>query len=112
MLNAIDTDVIKAYVEQGLGVAIVAKMAYDAKRDRGLRALDASRLFESNTVHLGFRRNNHLRRFALDFIELLVPQLNRKTGVSWVLEKLKKALPRAAFETLCPRKPDAKAVGY
>ena len=79
VLNAIDTDVIKAYVEQGLGVAIVAKMAYDAKRDRSLRALDASRLFESNTVHLGFGRNNHLRRFALDFIELLVPHLNRKT---------------------------------
>ena len=78
VLNAIDTDVIKAYVEHGLGVAIVAKMAYDAKRDRGLRALDASRLFESNTVYLGFRRNNHLRRFALDFIEMLVPHLNRK----------------------------------
>jgi len=53
VLNAIDTDVIKAYVEHGLGVAIVAKMAYDAKRDRELRALDASRLFESNIVYLG-----------------------------------------------------------
>ncbi len=78
VLNAIDTDVIKAYVEHGLGVAIVAKMAYDAKRDRSLRALDASRLFESNTVYLGFRRNNYLRRYALDFVEMLVPHLHRK----------------------------------
>ncbi len=78
VLNAIDTDVIKAYVEHGLGVAIVAKMAYDAKRDRSLRALDAGRLFESNTVYLGFRRNNYLRRYALDFVEMLVPHLNRK----------------------------------
>ena len=78
VLNAIDTDVIKAYVEHGLGVAIVAKLAFDPKRDRELRALDASRLFESNTVYLGFRRNHHLRRFVLDFIEMLVPHLNRK----------------------------------
>ena len=78
VLNAIDTDVIKAYVELGLGVAIVAKPAFDARRDRNLRAIDASHLFESNTVYLGFRRNNYLRRYALDFIEMLVPQLNRK----------------------------------
>jgi LysR family transcriptional regulator, cys regulon transcriptional activator len=78
VLNAIDTDVIKAYVELGLGVAIVAKMAFDARRDRNLRAIDASHLFESNTVYLGFRRNNYLRRYALGFIEMLVPQLNRK----------------------------------
>jgi LysR family cys regulon transcriptional activator len=79
VLNAIDTDVIKAYVEHGLGIAIVARLAYDARRDRGLRALDASRLFESNTVYLGFRRNNHLRRYAFDFIEMLVPQLDHTT---------------------------------
>jgi LysR family cys regulon transcriptional activator len=78
VLNAIDTDVIKAYVEHGLGVAIVAKLAFDPKRDRELRALDAGRLFESNTVYLGVRRNHHLRRFALEFIEMLVPHLNRK----------------------------------
>ncbi len=79
VLNAIDTDVIKAYVEQGIGIAIVAKLAFDAKRDRALRALDAGRLFESNTVYLGFRRNNYLRRYAFEFIEMLVPHLNRKT---------------------------------
>jgi len=78
VLNAIDTDVIKAYVELDLGVAIVARMAFDARRDRNLRALDASHLFESNTVHLGFRRNNYLRGYALDFIEMLMPRLNRK----------------------------------
>lgn len=79
VLNAIDTDVIKAYVELGLGIAIVAKLAYDSRRDRALRALDASRLFESNTVYLGFRRGNYLRRYALDFIEMLVPHLEAKT---------------------------------
>lgn len=78
VLSAIDSDVIKAYVELGLGIAIVAKMAFDPRRDRNLRAIDAAYLFESNTVYLGFRRNNYLRHHALDFIEMLVPHLNRK----------------------------------
>jgi LysR family cys regulon transcriptional activator len=78
VLNAIDTDVIKAYVELDLGMAIVAKMAFDPQRDRNLRAMDASHLFESNTVYLGFRRDSYLRRYALEFIEMLVPQLSPK----------------------------------
>jgi LysR family cys regulon transcriptional activator len=79
VLSATDSDVIKAYVELGLGVAIVANMAFDARRDRNLRAIDASHLFDSNTVYLGFRRGSYLRGYALDFIEMAVPHLNRKT---------------------------------
>lgn len=92
VLNAIDTDVIKAYVELDLGVAIVAKMAFDPQRDRGLRAIDAAHLFESNTVYLGFRRNSYLRRYALDFIEMLVPALDRKTVQAAVDAAVKTAL--------------------
>ena len=79
VLSAIDTDVIKSHVEAGLGVAIVAKMAYDAKRDRGLRAIDASHLFEPNTIYVTLRRAAYLRRYALDFIEWFAPHL--KHGV-------------------------------
>ena len=78
VLNAIDTDVIKAYVELGLGIAIVASMAFEPGRDRDIRGIDAGHLFESNTVYLGFRRNYYLRRYALDFIEMLAPHLNRE----------------------------------
>ncbi len=78
MLSASDTDVIKTYVELGLGIAIVADMAFDAKRDRNLRAIPAGHLFDANTVYLGFRRNSYLRRYAFDFIEMLVPHLTRK----------------------------------
>ena len=44
VLAAIDSDVIKTYVELGLGVGIMAAMAFDATRDRQLRMLDASKL--------------------------------------------------------------------
>ncbi|HEX2829051.1 MAG TPA: LysR substrate-binding domain-containing protein [Burkholderiales bacterium] len=77
VLSAIDTDVIKAYVERGLGVAIIASLAFDAERDVYLRARDASHLFESNTIHLGVRRNDYLRGYVLDFIEMYSPKLTR-----------------------------------
>src|SRR6478672_801350 len=77
VLSAQDSDVIKTYVELGLGVGILAKMAFDPKRDRMLRALDASHLFESSTTRLGIKRGAYLRRYAYEFIELFAPQLPR-----------------------------------
>ena len=77
VLSALDADVIKTYVELGLGVGIMAAMAFSAKRDAGLRALDASHLFESSTTRLGIKRGAYLRRYAYEFIELFVPQLPR-----------------------------------
>ena len=77
VLTALDADVIKTYVELGLGVGIMAGMAFNAKRDQGLTALDASHLFESSTTRLGIKRGAYLRRYAYEFIELFVPHLPR-----------------------------------
>jgi LysR family cys regulon transcriptional activator len=79
VLTAIDADVIKAYVELGLGIGVIASMAFDAKRDAGLRAIDTSHLFESSTTRIGFRRGAYLRRYVYDFIELFAPHLKRET---------------------------------
>jgi LysR family cys regulon transcriptional activator len=76
-LTAIDADVIKTYVELGLGVGIVAYMAFNPERDRGLRAIDASHLFESSTTHMGIRKNTYLRGYMYDFIEMFAPRLTR-----------------------------------
>ena len=80
VLSAQDSDVIKTYVELGLGVGILAKMAFDAKRDVTLRAIDASHLFESSTTRLGIKRGAYLRRYAYDFIEAFAPHLPRRDG--------------------------------
>jgi LysR family cys regulon transcriptional activator len=77
VLTALDADVIKTYVGLGLGVGIMAQMAFDAKRDHPLRAIDASHLFESSTTRLGVKRGAYLRRYAYEFIELFAPQLPR-----------------------------------
>jgi LysR family cys regulon transcriptional activator len=78
VLSASDTDVIKTCVELGLGVAIVASLAFDPARDRGLRALDASPLIEPNTIYLGVRRHDYLRGYVYAFIELFAPHLARE----------------------------------
>jgi LysR family cys regulon transcriptional activator len=78
VLAAIDSDVIKTYVELGLGVGIVAAVAYDAERDRGLRAIDAGNLFRSNTTRVAIRRGAFLRGYTYAFIELFAPHLTRR----------------------------------
>jgi LysR family cys regulon transcriptional activator len=77
VLTAIDADVIKTYVELGLGVGIVAMMAYDPDRDQRLRALDASHLFEPSTTRFGIRKDAYLRGYVYDFIEMFAPHLGR-----------------------------------
>jgi LysR family transcriptional regulator, cys regulon transcriptional activator len=79
VLSAQDSDVIKTYVELGLGVGILAKMAFDPKRDLTLRAIDASHLFESSTTRLGIKRGAYLRRYAYDFIGMFAPHLPAAT---------------------------------
>ena len=87
VLTAFDADVIKTYVELGLGIGIMAKMAFDPKRDRQLRAIDASHLFPTSTTRLGIKRGAYLRRYAYDFIELFAPQLSRDLVEKTVMEK-------------------------
>lgn len=77
VLTAIDSDVIKTYVELGLGVGILAKMAFDPERDKGLVAIDASHLFEPSVTRIGIRKGAYLRRYLYDFIELFAPHLDR-----------------------------------
>jgi len=79
VLTAIDTDVIKTYVALGLGIGIIASMAYDRDADKGLLAVDAAHLFESATTRIGLRRNDYLRGYTYAFIELFAPHLGRKS---------------------------------
>lgn len=70
VMSALDADVIKSYVELGLGIGIVASMAYFAERDTGLRMPKSEHLFRLNTTLIGVRKGSFLRGFAYRFIEL------------------------------------------
>ena len=79
VLTALDSDVIKTYVREGLGIGIIAAMAFDARTDNDLVALDAAHLFASNVTRLAIRRGVELRSYCYDFIELFAPTLTRAT---------------------------------
>jgi LysR family cys regulon transcriptional activator len=77
VLSALDADVIKTYVELGMGVGIVATMAFDAAKDFGFEMLDASHLFAASTTRLALRKGVFLRGFVYEFITLFAPQYTR-----------------------------------
>jgi LysR family cys regulon transcriptional activator len=77
VLTALDSDVIKTYVELGLGVGIIAQMAYDPARDTPFDKLDAAHLFAASTTRLALRRGVYLRGFVYEFITLFAPQFDR-----------------------------------
>jgi len=76
-LTAMDADVIKTYVGLGLGVGIIAAIAFDEGRDAPLWALDARHLFPINTTSVAVRRGALLRGYAYDFINTFAPHLSR-----------------------------------
>jgi len=78
VLQAMDADVIKTYVELGLGVGVIASVAFDEARDSGLVALDARHLFATNTTRIALRRGTLLRGYVYDFIETFAPTLTRE----------------------------------
>ncbi len=78
VFTAVDSDVIKAYVRLGLGIGIIASMAFEDELDTDLVRLDASHLFKHSTTNLGFRRGTMLRGFMYDFIESFSPNLTRE----------------------------------
>jgi LysR family cys regulon transcriptional activator len=74
--RAADADIAKAYVELGIGIAILAKISFDKRRDRPLRAIDADYLFAPETLYLGFHRKKYMPRHLNDLIRMLAPSLS------------------------------------
>ena len=83
-LTAVDTDVIKTYVRLGLGVGIIASLAYEDKNDSDLVARDASHLFDYSITKIGFCRSVNLRKYTYDFIEMFATHLDRNTVDTYI----------------------------
>ena len=78
VLSAMDADVIKTYVDLGIGVGVIASVAFDEERDRHLTALDARDLFAINTTRVAIKRGAYLRGYVLEFIQTFAPTLTRQ----------------------------------
>ena len=79
VLTALDADVIKTYVRLGMGIGIIAAMAFDPEHDRDLGAVDAAHLFTSSTTRIGIRRGAYLRQYTYAFIESFAAHLDAHT---------------------------------
>ena len=77
-LTARDADIIKTYVKLGLGVGVIASMAFDATSDPELVPLDVSGVFPEITTWVALRRGDHLRGYTRSFIEHFAPSLTGK----------------------------------
>lgn len=77
-LTAVDAEVIKTYVRAGLGVGIIARLAYEPGKDSDLCMLDAGHLFEPSLTGVVLRRREALRDYVYEFIRLCAPQLSRE----------------------------------
>jgi len=71
-LAAADTDIIKTYVRLGLGVGLIAGMAYDAKADQDLVMRDLSHLIPRSVSKIAYLKHNYLPLYSQHFIEELL----------------------------------------
>ena len=72
VLSAADTDIIKAYVLDGLGIGVIASMSYEDSIDVKLKRLDLSHLFPWETTRIAFLKNKYIRRYQQTFIDLFL----------------------------------------
>jgi LysR family cys regulon transcriptional activator len=89
VFSAEDPDVIKTYVRKGMGVGIVACMAYERERDSDLVAISAARVFPTSTTWVGFHRDRFLRDYMYSFLQLMVPGSDRDSIDQAVAEAAK-----------------------
>ena len=76
--SATDCEIIKSYVRMGLGVGIIACMAYEEHLDSDLVCIPLKNLIPSSLVNVVFDRNLYFREYIFAFIESLAPQLSKE----------------------------------
>jgi LysR family cys regulon transcriptional activator len=77
-MTALDADVIKAYVALGLGVGIIAPMAFDETRDTDVHKVKLRDEFAPSTTYIAVRRGRLHRGFVYRFIEMCTPEVTEK----------------------------------
>lgn len=77
VLEAIDADVIKTYVDVGLGIGIIAGMAFDPRRDGGLVSLPAGNLFGTQVTSVAIKSGVFLRDYVYVLLEMMSSNLTR-----------------------------------
>lgn len=77
VLSAVDADVIKTYVRLGLGIGIIANMAFNKEQDNDLTALNVEHLFGISTSQIAIKKDRYIKPYVYPFIELFAPHLTQ-----------------------------------
>lgn len=75
VLNAVDADVIKTYVRLGLGIGIIAEMAFNPIQDKDLHVLKAGHLFGISISQIAIKKDTYIKDCIFRFIALFAPHL-------------------------------------
>lgn len=78
VLEAIDADVIKTYVDVELGAGIIAGMAFDPRRDVKFVGIPVGHLFGNHVSRIGLRKGVFARDYVYDFIQMCSPTYSRE----------------------------------
>lgn len=77
VLTAVDADVIKTYVRLGLGIGIIADMAFSEDQDTDLFSHHVKHLFGITTSQIAIKKDRMIRPYVYPFIELFAPHLTQ-----------------------------------
>ena len=102
VFTARDADIIKTYVHMGLGVGIVAGMAYESHDQENLTAIPVNGIFQRSTTWIGFRKNTVLRCYMADFIRLFAPHISAEQIESLAISKNQQDIDHLFRDTKLP----------
>jgi len=78
VLTAVDADVIKTYVRLGLGIGIIADMAFNPIQDNDLITLSVEHLFGISTSQIAIKKDSYIKPYLFPFIEMFAPHLTQE----------------------------------
>jgi LysR family cys regulon transcriptional activator len=84
VLSAADTDIIKTYVLDGLGIGIIASMAFNKSIDKSLRFKDLSDLFPWEITRIAYLKNKYIRRHQQTFIDMFLEAIRKDKSTRFV----------------------------
>jgi LysR family cys regulon transcriptional activator len=91
IVQANDSDVIKAYVAEGLGFGIVPTAILDCELDADMRAVDVTALFPRASTSILIREDMHMPAHVREFIQMIAPAwqptASRRGEQSWEYRK-------------------------
>lgn len=102
VFTARDADIIKTYVQMGLGVGIIAGMAYEANDHYELTAIPINGIFPRSTTWIGFRKNTVLRCYMADFIRLFAPHISAEQIETLSVSKNQQDIDHLFRDTVLP----------